>query len=80
MSTTQENKMAIGPGKYDLYSSAIQVATNAPGVVVIVIGPPEISGFSVTGTVGVTKFLPKLLREIADQLDLDVKDMGDKLV
>jgi hypothetical protein len=72
--------MAIGPGKYDHYSSAIQVATNAPGVVVIVIGPPEISGFSITGTAGVTKFLPKLLKEIADQIEMDIKNMGDKLV
>ena len=72
--------MAIGPGKYDLYSSAIQVATNAPGVAVIVIGPPEISGFSITGTAGITKLLPNILREIADQMDVDVKDMGDKLV
>jgi hypothetical protein len=50
--------MTIGPGKYDDQATAVQKATNAAGVIVIVIGGDKGAGFSCQATLEVTLRLP----------------------
>ena len=64
--------MANGPGKYDHVASAARVATDAEGVVVIVIGGRKGSGFSVQGSEAVMARLPELLETMATQIRQDV--------
>lgn len=63
--------MAVGPGKYDEEATIVMERTKAHGVIVIVIEGKDGAGFSVQATLEVTLSLPKMLREIADQLDVD---------
>jgi hypothetical protein len=63
--------MTIGPGKYDDEATMVQKATNASGVIVIVIGGDKGEGFACQATLGVTHALPQMLRSIADQIEAD---------
>jgi hypothetical protein len=51
----------------------VQKATNAAGVVLIVIDGDKGQGFSVQATLAVTMALPTILRTVADQLDADIE-------
>lgn len=68
--------MTIGPGKYDKETTMVMEATNAQGVVLIVIGGDRGDGFSVQATLEVTlalpMILPMMLRSIADQVEADL--------
>jgi hypothetical protein len=63
--------MTQGAGKYDDAATAVRVATGAQGVVLIVVGGWEGSGFSVQGPVPLLKDLPNILRYMADQIERD---------
>jgi hypothetical protein len=63
--------MALGPGKFDDLATLVREQAGADGVIVIVLGSPAGSGFSVQGTPEVTADLPKLLRYVADQIEQD---------
>lgn len=66
--------MALGPGKYDHIATAARQVTKARGVVVIVIGGEAGSGFSVQTTdPHLSRALPALLRELAEQIDADTR-------
>jgi hypothetical protein len=65
----------IGPGKYDAETTMVQQATNAAGVVLIIIDGNKGQGFSVQATLAVTMALPAILRAVADQLEADAKEM-----
>jgi hypothetical protein len=69
--------MAIGPGKYDdVATMAIQM-TQAEGVIVIIWNGKEGAGFSAQFSDPVLMgHIPEMLRNIADQLDSDVKEMS----
>jgi hypothetical protein len=62
----------IGPGKYDAECTAAQKATNAAGVILIVVGGDKGPGFSCQATLEVTRILPDMLRQIANQLEIDL--------
>jgi hypothetical protein len=64
--------MALGPGKYDDLCTAAREATTADGIILIVLGGTKGSGFSVQGTLRVQVTLPKILRQIADQIETDL--------
>jgi hypothetical protein len=65
----------IGPGKYDDETTLVQKATNAAGVVLIVIDGNKGQGFSVQATLAVTLSLPEMLRDIADKLEADLQSV-----
>jgi hypothetical protein len=76
-----ENKMPTGPGKYDAEASLVQMRTNAQGVLLIVLEGDKGDGFSIASfdiqaTLQITLSLPKLLREMANQIDAEIKEHG----
>jgi hypothetical protein len=66
--------MAIGSGKYDYYARVTREAAQAEGVILIVIKGDRGSGFSVQATMEITSRLPEILRDMADQIEDDIKD------
>jgi hypothetical protein len=64
--------MTIGPGRYDDQATMVQKATNASGVIVIVIGGDKGEGFACQTTLPVLLNLPAMLRSIADQIEADI--------
>jgi hypothetical protein len=63
--------MTQGPGKYDDACTAVRVATQARGTVLIVIGGHSGSGFSAQGEAHLLIQLPAMLRHMADQIERD---------
>ena len=64
--------MAKGPGKYDNECQFVMGAARAQAVLLLVIGGDKGSGFSFTGPVAMTSNVPKMLRDVADQIEEDV--------
>lgn len=64
--------MAFGPGKYDDLCTHAREATGAVGVILIVMGGAQGSGFSVQAPPSVTVILAGLLRDMADQIEGDI--------
>lgn len=58
-----------GPGKYDPVCTVARTATEAAGVVLIVIDGNNGSGFSVQAVAPVIAELPALLREVAKGIE-----------
>lgn len=58
-----------GPGKYDELCTLVQEATEAEGVILIVLGGNRGAGFSVQATVPIHLRLPSYLRELATLLE-----------
>jgi hypothetical protein len=71
--------MTEGPGKYDELASLVRNVADARAVIVVIIDGMLGSGFSVQslGT-DLTKEVPKLLRELADQIDEDMKNIKEE--
>lgn len=65
--------MALGPGKYDDLCTLVREKATARGAIVIVIEGERGDGFSCQATLAITRALPALLREMADQIDGDLK-------
>ena len=61
--------MALGPGKYDAECTQVMVAEHAEAVLVIVIGGKKGSGFACQATPAVTFSLPRILRNVADEIE-----------
>ena len=73
--------MTAGPGKYDAEASFVQARTQAQGVLLIILEGTKGNGFSIAtfdiqATLEITLSLPKLLREMANQIDADIKEQG----
>ncbi len=67
--------MAVGPGKYDDICTAVLVSTRAQGAIVMVLGGVRGTGFSLASLdPNLAAKLPALLREVADQIEVDVKN------
>lgn len=66
--------MTEGPGKYDEITTTVRETTQAAAVIVIILGGNQGSGFSIQ-SVGedVTYLMPKLLRNLADEVESDLK-------
>lgn len=70
---TAVTEMALGPGKYDYIATAARQITWARGVIVIVLGGKDGSGFSVqTEGPDITPELPAILRDLASKIEADV--------
>jgi hypothetical protein len=65
--------MALGPGKYDDLATEARIGAGARGVVVIVIDGDRGSGFSVQADEPLSDALPRLLRNLADQIEADLE-------
>jgi hypothetical protein len=62
-----------GAGRYDDECSAVRLATDAEGAIVIVIDGKKGSGFSVQTSEALALNLPQLLRRLADIIETDVE-------
>jgi hypothetical protein len=62
----------IGPGKYDDLATEARERAKAQGAILIVIQGEHGSGFSCQATLQVTLELPKMLREMADEIEKDL--------
>jgi hypothetical protein len=65
--------MALGPGKYDAEASEIRIRTNAAGVLLMILGGNQGTGFSVQASIAVQLNLPELLRLTADEIERELK-------
>ena len=63
----------IGPGRYDDLCTLVRASAEAEGAIVIVIDGTRGAGFSCQGTVEVINKLPQILRDVAGQIERDVK-------
>jgi hypothetical protein len=61
--------MALGPGKYDAVCTVARDLAAAEGVLLIVLNGKLGSGFSVQGAPEIMGEIPRLLRQMADQID-----------
>jgi hypothetical protein len=74
----KERAMAMGPGKYDDVATMARKMSNALGVIVVILGGNKGNGFSLQAIHQNETFLknvPKILREMADQIENDVKQI-----
>jgi hypothetical protein len=67
--------MAEGPGKYDDVATIARVATKAKGIIIIVLGGELGNGFSVQMEAPDLEIMPGILRDLADQIEKDMKVM-----
>lgn len=68
----------IGPGKYDVVCTAARVLAEAKGAIVIIIQGNEGNGFSVQLPPDYAERIPRVLREVADGIEADLKQRVDK--
>jgi hypothetical protein len=73
--------MTEGPGRYDAEASWVQERTKAHGVLLMIVGGNKGNGFSlasydIQATLEITLSLPKLLREMANQIESDIKEQS----
>jgi hypothetical protein len=67
--------MPEGPGKYDEECEGVLKSTNAIACILLVLGGDKGNGFEVASTEpGLKKEIPKLLREMADQIEHETKN------
>ncbi len=69
--------MATGPGKYDLLCTMVRNHTEATGVVLVVFGGRQGSGFSVQAPLAVQRELPTILETLARDIREDLKHLPD---
>lgn len=72
-SRTEEKGMSIGPGKYDALCTEIREETKAQGVILMVFDGDQGCGFSVQAPFELTLGLPSILRDLAQQIEDDLK-------
>jgi hypothetical protein len=73
--------MSIGPGNYDEEATWVQKRTNAHGVLLMIVDGNKGNGFSLASydmqaTLEITLALPRLLREMANQIEDDIKEQS----
>jgi hypothetical protein len=61
--------MAFGPGKYDDLTTEIRTRVRADGVLLLVVNGTRGSGFSAQLPLHLTLDLPRVLRDIARQIE-----------
>jgi hypothetical protein len=64
--------MAIGPGKYDDLCTVVRETAKAQAVIIMVFDGDKGSGFSIQGPLEFSTTLPRVLREMANQIDKDL--------
>lgn len=65
----------IGPGKYDALCTKVREEAKADGAILIVFSGEHGSGFSVQADPLTTVNLPALLRDMADTVEQDLREM-----
>jgi hypothetical protein len=65
--------MSVGPGKYDSFATSVREATKAQGVILIVYEGYLGSGFSCQLPLEQVLEVPRVLRQMADQIEADMK-------
>jgi hypothetical protein len=65
--------MSLGPGKYDSFAVSVREATKARGVILIIKEGYLGSGFSCQLSLEDTLAMPRILRDMADQIEADMK-------
>jgi hypothetical protein len=69
----ERKKMPLkGGGKYDYEAMKQRERLKAAGVILIVIGGKKGDGFSGQATRPILEAMPQVLRDVADQMDLDL--------
>ena len=63
----------LGPGRYDDLCTHVREQAEAEGAIVILINGKHGPGFSCQGTLLALLQLPRVLREVADQIEQDGK-------
>ncbi len=61
----------LGPGKYDQICTDVRKHTKAAGVIVIVCNGYNGSGFSAQLPIHLMRSMPKLLRDLASQIEAE---------
>jgi hypothetical protein len=61
--------MSLGPGRYNEVATYVRKRVNAKGVVLIIMEGDKGEGFEVQAPLPIVLGLPKLLREVADQIE-----------
>jgi hypothetical protein len=65
--------MAAGPGKYDNLATYVREESKAEGAIVIIFGGNKGSGFSVQAQPNMLFNLPKILKDLAKEIERDIK-------
>lgn len=65
--------MAEGPGKYDEQCTRVREATKADGVIVMVINGDKGTGYGAQLHPLIGPLVPQILRNVADQMEGDIK-------
>ena len=65
--------MPAGGGKYDVLATIARQAAEAEGIVILIIGGVLGGGFTVQAEPHVAKFLPGMLRDMADEIENTMK-------
>lgn len=65
--------MAHGPGKYDDLCTEVREKAEAEGVILMIFNGNKGQGFSCQLSPILTHLVPHLLREVADQIEEDMK-------
>lgn len=65
--------MAFGPGEYDELCTYVREYAAALGAIVIVLNGQLGSGFSVQAPPDLTSHLPRMLRDMAEQIERDTE-------
>jgi len=68
--------MALGPGKYDALATEVRAKAQAAGVVVLIFDGNLGSGFSAQLSVELTLSVPKILRDMANQIEASGGPLG----
>lgn len=68
--------MSQGPGKYDDIAQKLQEEHDADGVIVIILNGDRGSGGSFKIDKTLASGLPKLLRDIANEMEEDYHELG----
>jgi hypothetical protein len=61
--------MAIGPGKYDDLCTEVREKSKAKGAIVIIFDGEKGGGFSCQVPLSIQMIIPKLLRDVADNIE-----------
>ena len=65
--------MAFGPGSYDDLCTHVRLQAKAEGAIVIVLNGEKGNGFSVQGDWQINAALPGILRQVAEQIEKDMR-------
>ena len=66
--------MPEGGGKYDTLATIARQTAEADGIIMLIINGDMGSGFTVQAESHIAKYLPGLLRDMADEIETQMKE------